>query len=156
MLRLGKESAVPVSMLNPPGDWEVLRTFHVARTQRGTDTVNQLASMSIDPSALTCLSCSEEHPILGSAGRPIIVAICYQNFVPVWPSNGCGSCIAIVCIKKSTCMNSSTCFSRFLTDRDSRMVVSYWLVPYPISTEWVREFTRESGPGGGTSGTARP
>jgi len=87
---------VPVGTLNPPGDREVLRTFHAARAKRGTDTVNQSVSMSIDPSTSTCLSCAVEHPILDSAGRPIIIALCDQNFVPVWPGNGCGSCISII------------------------------------------------------------
>jgi len=44
-----------VGSLNPPGDQEVLATFHGARAKRGMDTVNQSVSMSIDPNSLTCI-----------------------------------------------------------------------------------------------------
>jgi hypothetical protein len=87
----GKVSTVEpdlVGTLNPPGDGEVLETFHGARVQCGQDTVNQSISFSIDPATLQCLKCPSQHPVFRD-GKPVVAIISDQNFVPKW-ANNCG------------------------------------------------------------------
>ena len=46
--------------------------------------VNQAVTMSIDPSTLKCMACSNEHPVLDGSGKPIVIFLADQNFVPMW------------------------------------------------------------------------
>jgi len=95
----GKETVMepdPVGTLNPPGDCEVKKTFHGARAKRGNDTVNQSVTMSIDPETLICLQCNNEHPFIQSDGKPVVIIICDQNYVPIWPDSNCTTSVAVI------------------------------------------------------------
>ncbi len=84
----GKEMVIepePVGSLNPIGDMDVKRTFHGARAKRGNDTVNQSVTMSIDPDTLICLQCEKEHPFIQTDGKPVVIIVSDQNYVPIWP-----------------------------------------------------------------------
>jgi len=95
----GKETvmeAEPVGSLNPPGDMDIKKTFHGARAKRGTETVNQSVTMSIDPETLICLQCNQEHPFIQSEGKPVVIIICDQNYVPTWPDSKCTTSVAVI------------------------------------------------------------
>ena len=88
-----------VGLLNPPGDGDVLRTFHGARSAKGDRLINQPVSFSVDPSNLSCLACEKEHPIFG-ADKPVTIVLSDQNFISVWP--GSGTCVPILRIENSS------------------------------------------------------
>ena len=101
----GKEMVMdpePVGSLNPPGDSQVKKTFHGARAKKGNETVNQSVTMSIDPETLICLQCDKEHPFINSEGKPVVIIICDQNYVPVWPSNKCDTSVAVIRLANGT------------------------------------------------------
>ncbi len=94
--RVFKTDTEQVGTLNPPGDVDVLKTFHGGRVKRLQDTVNQSVTMSIDPATLTCIVCSREHSLL-KGNKPIVIALSDQNFVAQWPNGTCGdSCTVVV------------------------------------------------------------
>jgi len=84
-----------VGTLNPPGDKEVLSTFHGARAKKGGGVVNQSMTCTFDPRNLQCVTCNKGHNVVDGT-KPVCVVISDQNFVPVWPGTGSEGCIAIV------------------------------------------------------------
>jgi hypothetical protein len=68
-------------------------TFHGSRIRSGTEIVNQSVSMSFDPSKLLCVTCKNEHPILGK--KPMTVFFSDQNFIAGLEGGG-NSCLNIV------------------------------------------------------------
>ena len=95
---------LPVGQLNTKGDKDVFKTFRGARTKVGNNTVNQSVTMSIDPRTLMCLSCAAEHPLLQGNGKPVIILLSDQNFLPVWPGSEPDKCIAIIRVMNPTLM----------------------------------------------------
>jgi hypothetical protein len=91
-----KLDAEQIGSLNPKGEKEVDKTFRGARVKRGGDTVNQSATMTIDPSNMYCIGCDIEHPVVQNQGKPVVMVLCDQNFVPVWPNTTKDSCVVIV------------------------------------------------------------
>ena len=85
-----------VGTLNPPGDKEVGKTFHGARAKRGSDTVNQSVTFSIDPDSLICIQCEKEHEFLQADGKPVVIIASDQNYVPVWPTSNCETNVAVL------------------------------------------------------------
>jgi hypothetical protein len=85
------------SQSNPVGSFEdhsdLGKTFHGSRILKGNATVNQSLSSSFDPSNLICISCNQEHAIVGV--KPISVCFTDQNFVASVPSKD-GACVNIV------------------------------------------------------------
>jgi hypothetical protein len=67
-------------------------TFCGSRIQKGTVTANQSISLSFDPTNMSCISCTTEHPIIGSL--PITVVFSDQNFVSSVEGKN-GTCIAV-------------------------------------------------------------
>jgi hypothetical protein len=67
-------------------------TFCGSRIQKGTVTANQSISLSFDPTNMSCISCTAEHPIIGSL--PITVVFSDQNFVSNIEGKN-GTCIAV-------------------------------------------------------------
>jgi len=95
----GKEMVIepePVGSLNPVGDLDVKKTFHGARAKRGSDTVNQSVTMSLDPETLICLQCEKEHPFIQPDGKPVVIIVSDQNYVPIWPSTKCNTSVAVI------------------------------------------------------------
>jgi len=95
----GKEMVIepePVGSLNPPGDTDVKKTFHGARAKRGNETVNQSVTMSIDPETLICIQCEKEHPFIQQDGKPVVLIVSDQNYVPIWPSSNCETSVAVI------------------------------------------------------------
>lgn len=88
-----------VSALNPPGDVEVLRTFHGARAARGDRMINQAVSLTMDPVNLMCITCKKEH-VVPPPKMPGTVILCDQNFIPVWP--GDGTCVPVVRVENAS------------------------------------------------------
>jgi hypothetical protein len=74
-------------------------TFLGSQMMRGNTTVNQSISASIDPAKLSCISCENEHSIIGK--DPFVVMFSDQNFVPTL---NCTSreCISVVRIENSS------------------------------------------------------
>ncbi len=74
-------------------------TFLGSRMMRGNETVNESLSASFDPAKLICISCENEHSIIGK--NPSVVVFSDQNFVP---SLSCASrgCISVVRIENSS------------------------------------------------------
>ena len=89
-----------VGSLNPPGDGLVVRTFHGARAARGDRPMNQSVSVSFDPASLTCITCSNEHKIVGN--EPMVLLLSDQNFIPYWPGNTTSTCTAIIRVENGT------------------------------------------------------
>jgi hypothetical protein len=54
-------------------------TFHGSRVLRGSSVVNESISCSFDPANLVCISCNNEHGLVGK--DPVIVMFSDQNFV---------------------------------------------------------------------------
>jgi hypothetical protein len=67
-------------------------TFCGSRIQKGNVTANQSISLSFDPTNMSCISCTTEHPIVGSL--PITVFFSDQNFVSNIEGKS-GTCIAV-------------------------------------------------------------
>jgi len=84
--------------MNPPGDTDVLKTFRGVRMQRNGEQVNQYVTMSLDPSNMYCLSCSEEHPIV-QGNKPVTIVLSDENFVPMWPGTQADRCVAVLRIE---------------------------------------------------------
>jgi hypothetical protein len=74
-------------------------TFLGSRMMRGNVTVNQSISASFDPAKLTCISCENEHCIIGK--DPFVVMFSDQNFVPTLSSPG-RECIGVVRVENSS------------------------------------------------------
>jgi hypothetical protein len=74
-------------------------TFLGSRMMRGNVTVNQSISSSFDPAKLTCISCDQEHTIVGK--EPLVVMFSDQNFVPTLKSADRG-CIGVVRIENAS------------------------------------------------------
>ena len=87
-------SPIPFGVMNSKGDKDVLKTFHGARVSVGNKTVNQSVSISFDPRTLTCLACEREHAIL--MGKPSVIIVTDQNYVPTWPGSEPDKCVAVV------------------------------------------------------------
>jgi hypothetical protein len=75
------------------------KTFLGSRMMRGNVTVNQSISSSFDPAKLTCISCEQEHAIVGK--EPLVVMFSDQNFVPTLTSADKG-CISVVRIENAS------------------------------------------------------
>jgi len=86
----------PVGTLNPPGDTDIKKTFHGARAKRGSDTVNQSVTFSIDPETLICIQCEKEHAFIQADGKPVVIIASDQNYVPVWPTSNCETSVAVI------------------------------------------------------------
>ena len=93
-----RAEAERVGSMNPPGDTDVLRTFRGVRQQRAGENVNQYVTMSLDPTNLQCLSCSEEHPVL-QGHKPVVIIVSDENFVPIWPGTEKDKCTVILRIE---------------------------------------------------------
>jgi hypothetical protein len=89
-----------VSQSIPVGSFEdhsgIEKTFHGSRILKGNATVNQSLSSSFDPSNLICVSCQNEHEIVGV--KPISVCFTDQNFVTSVASKD-GGCVNVVRIE---------------------------------------------------------
>ena len=83
-----------VGTLNPPGDREILRTYHGARISRGSTPINQVVSMTMDPATLKCVVCKDSHNIF-KGNEPGVIMFSDQNFIPIWPEEK-GECVPIV------------------------------------------------------------
>jgi hypothetical protein len=86
-----------VSQSTPVGSFEdhpgIEKTFHGSRILKGNCTVNQSLSSSFDPASLVCVSCKNEHVVVGT--KPITVCFSDQNFVTSVPSKD-GECVCVV------------------------------------------------------------
>jgi hypothetical protein len=87
---------VTVGALNARGDGSVVKTFRGARTKRGMETVNQSVTLSIDPRNLRCLSCVNEHFVFQGGNRPILVFLCDQNYLAMWPGTDSDKCVVVI------------------------------------------------------------
>ncbi len=85
-----------VGSLNPPGDSDVLSTFHGARAKKNDLTVNQAISLSIDPLSMKCLACTRPHDVIRKDNKPVVIFLSDQNFMPKWPVGQCGNTSMIV------------------------------------------------------------
>jgi hypothetical protein len=92
-----------VSPTVPIGTFEdhngLKNTFHGSRLLRGNVTVNQSISLSFDPTNLVCLSCTEEHIVIGT--KPVTICFADQNFVASVPFTN-GNCVSVVRVENST------------------------------------------------------
>ncbi len=77
-------------------------TFLGSRMMRGNVTINQSISSSFDPAKLACISCENEHSIIGK--EPFVVMFSDQNFVPTLNS-ACRECIGVVRVENSSLLD---------------------------------------------------
>ncbi len=61
--------------------------------------MNQSISLSFDPTDLTCLSCKEEHIVIGT--KPVTICFADQNFVASMPFTN-GNCVSVVRVENSS------------------------------------------------------
>ena len=99
-----------VGTMNPPGDTDILKTFRGVRMQRSGEQVNQYVTMSLDPSNMYCLSCSEEHPIVLN-NKPVTVILSDENFLPLWPGTEPDRCITVIRIEGGGLLELTDIFS---------------------------------------------
>ena len=76
------------------------KCFFGSRTNKGVNVVNQNICLSFDPSTLTCLSCGNDHPILGSSALNLVLSD--QNFVAnLSGAAGADACISVARMEDS-------------------------------------------------------
>jgi hypothetical protein len=66
---------------------------------KGNTTVNESISASFDPGKLVCISCGNEHNVIGK--NPIVILFSDQNFTATLDCNN-GGCIHIVRMENAT------------------------------------------------------
>ncbi len=74
-------------------------TFHGSRVMRGNTTVNESLSSSFDPAKMVCISCENDHQILGNT--PVMFLFSDQNFVATVPGPN-KDCLNVVRVENAT------------------------------------------------------
>ena len=82
-------------------------TFHGSRLTHMGTPVNQTISVSFDPANLSCIKCNPEHKI-ALPGKPLIICLYDQNFVPSFDSVNTKSCIAVARMEDATLLDLGT------------------------------------------------